>query len=229
MKKYIILLSLGAALLMPFTGCKNKPIQQQPMVYKKILHHFDNQFKLAKQGADGQPDFKSVAAMLKNELLPQVSEADKEVLTNLVTDISGIKTLISDPPENEINESNLIDALRMFTRLHAEFVRINSNDFDLHWQLVHSYRVLAESTGGYIGASDEAKALKAEFDNKSLHMAKALVDKFPNNPKAYSQLADILDYPHGQRQDAVEVLHQCLKVDKNATPCRELLTAFTDK
>jgi hypothetical protein len=170
-------------------------------------------------------NFQILIDSLNNDVMPSVSGKDKDEATEVIQYFEGIK---NNAPDQLNNEDGLIEAGRMFMRMLELFALTEPNEFYTNLIVATSYVRLATSIGGYDGASKEAKSLSQEFNKKGVKAAKALIEKFPDNPISYYQLAHTTLYTGGDEQEVVRQLNKCLEVDKNNKDCKDFLKSVKD-
>lgn len=223
-RNFALFVLLIATITLFTTSCQKNINKSYPN-----SHKFIEQLNAITPGkGDGditQQDIQNIIDILKDEILPSASNKVKDDANEIVKYLDGIKEKVPDYLEDE---DNLIEACRVLMRINLLFAWINPNDFDANLHISTTYIYLATTIGGDRYSPEKLKRFNSEFNEKGVQAAKALVEKFPNNPMSYGQLAHATLYTGGDRNEVVRLLNKCLEIDKNTEYCQEFLDNMKD-
>lgn len=209
MKKRIVLLIVGAMAMTVLMGCQK--------ANAKTAREIDERLKLAIVSGFANDTIQNLVDMLRKTVMPAVGGADRKETAEIADDLERTK---ADAPEP-------VERYRCLVRLLELAIRLSPDDFDTQLKITDNYQRLSASIGSREYDSAEAKAYRAQFNAKAIQAGQSLVDRFPDNPQAYGQLAHMLFYISERRQDAMDVLHQCIKIDKSRQYCKGMLEVFS--
>lgn len=200
-------------------SCQPKNGAQDGSTNAKIIQQLDNLMPGSISDDNIQKDIQNVIDKLNNEVLPIMSGKDKDELNEIITYLDDTKAKL---PAYIENDDNRIEFLTSIMNLALLFARVSPDDFDINSKAATSYIVIAASVASDFN-SEKINHFRNEFNEKGIRAAKALVDKFPNNPMAYGQLAHTTLVTGGDEQEVIRLLNKCLEVDKKTEYCKEFL------
>jgi hypothetical protein len=205
--------------LFSILSCHARSGDRDGSVSTEIINQLDS--LLAEDIGDDsiQDDIQNVIDKLTDEVLPTMSGNDKDELSEIITYISDTKEKL---PAYIENDDNRIEFLTSMMNLALLFARVNPDDFDMNLKAVASYIVIAASVTSDFN-TEKMNRFRDEFNEKGIRAAKALVEKFPDNPMAYGQLAHTTLVTGGDEKEVIRLLNKCLEVDKKTEYCKEFL------
>jgi hypothetical protein len=176
-------------------------------------------------GDSHQKDIQIVLDMLTNEDLPEMSSKDEDELNEIIHYLDSTKEKLPDYLENDVNK---IKYLTTLMNLNLLFARINPDNFDVHLKVTTTYILIAASVTSDFN-SEKINRFRDEFNKKGIQAAKSLVEKFPDNPMAYGQLAHTTLVTGGDENEVIRLLNKCLEVDEKTEYCKEFLDNMKNK
>ena len=184
-----------------------------------IIKQLNNLMPGSISGDSIQKDIQNVIDKLTNEALPMMSGKEKDELNEIITFLDDTKEKL---PAYIENDDNRIKFLTSIMNLALLFARVSPDDFDMNSKVATSYIVIAASVTSDLN-SEKINRFRDEFNEKGIRAAKALVEKFPDNPMSYGQLAHTTLVTGGDEKEVIRLLNQCLEVDKKTEYCKEFL------
>lgn len=214
----LLILSIGIVLF-SVIGCHPKKKAQDAPNISETIKQFDTLIPGSIDGDSPQKDIQTVLAMLANEDFPVMSSKDKDELNVIIQYLDSTKEKLPDYLEDD---GNKIKYLTTLMNLNLLFARINPDNFDVNLKVTTTYILIAASVTSDFN-SEKINRFRDEFNEKGIQAAKALVEKFPDNPMAYGQLAHTTLVTGGDEKEVIRLLNKCLEVDKKTEYCKEFL------
>lgn len=205
--------------LFSFLNCQKKTVQSS-VDSTKIMKQLNDAMSGNYDKETAQKNLQIIADSLKNDVLPTVADNEKGETSEIIKYFEDLKSKI---PEHLEDGENFIQACKMFMRLSELFARIDPKNFDANLAVSSNYVYLAVSILQFNSSSEKHLSANEEFNEKGVQAAKALVDKFPDNPMSYGQLAHSILVTGGDEKEVVGLLNKCLEVDKNSQYCKDFL------
>lgn len=159
-----------------------------------------------------------IISTLKNRIaedLPDASGENKEKLNEILKYLNSIE---GDPDylEDLNNLVKLMETVAQATLISAE---IKPDNFDINDLIAHHYLDIAAILS-HLDTPDAQKR-RVEYEKKALQAAKMLVEKFPNEAKAYKRYAFLVGSIEGDDEKALKLYKRCLELDPEMESCRE--------
>ncbi len=214
----LLILSIGIVLF-SMAGCHPKKKAQDAPDISETIKQFDMLLPGSIDGDSPQKDIQTVLDMLVKEDLPLMSGRDKDEFNEIIQYLDSTKENLPDCLENDDNK---IKYLTTLMNLNLLFARINPDDFDVNLKVTTTYILIAASVTSDFN-SEKINRFRDEFNKKGIQAAKALVEKFPDNPMSYGQLAHTTLVTGGDEKEVIRLLNKCLEVDKETEYCKEFL------
>ena len=205
--------------LFSIISCQPKNGVQDGSINTEIVKQFNNLMPGSISDDSIQKDVQNVIDKLTNEVLPIMSGKYKNQLNEIITYLDDTKAKL---PAYLENDENRIKFLASIMNLALLFARVNPNDFDMNSKAATTYIVIAASVASDFN-TEKINRFRDEFNEKGVHAAKALVEKFLDNPMAYGQLAHTTLVTGGDEKEVIRLLNKCLEVDKKTEYCKEFL------
>jgi hypothetical protein len=214
----LLIILIGIALFSVISCCPKKKAQDAPNI-SETIKQFDILIPGSIDRNSPQKDIQTVLDMLAKEDLPVMSIKDKDELKEIIQYFDSTKEKLLDYLEDDDNK---IKYLTTLMNLNLLFARINPDDFDVNLKVTTTYILIAASVTSDFN-SEKINRFRDEFNEKGIRAAKALVEKFPDNPMSYGQLAHTTLVTGGDEKEVIRLLNKCLEVDKKAEYCIEFL------
>lgn len=198
-------------------SCHPKNKTQDSSITPQIIKNLNNAMP---EGNFSQNDVQYIIDSLKADMLPHLQGKNREELYSIIQYLDGIK---KEMPKYLEHEDNLIKMYNELMQINLLLADAYPNDFDANFNVAVSYVRIASSFGGGIHSPVSINQFKDEYTKKAVESAKLLVEKFPDNPMSYGQLAHTTLVTGGDEKKVVKLLNKCLEVDKKTDYCKEFL------
>jgi tetratricopeptide (TPR) repeat protein len=159
---------------------------------------------------------KQYKILIVDTILPVASEKNKAELK----EISKYLDDVEKKPSDYFDDNNhIIELIQTTVRVIVILAEIEPDNFYVNYKAaVHC--VSAGNMIGHLAQSDVQKQIGAEFKKKGVHASKDLVRKFPDEAKAYEQLAIALLIVEGDKKKALKLYKRCMELDPEFERCR---------
>ena len=214
----LLILSIGIVLF-SVISCHPKKKAQDASNISEMIKQFDMLLPGSIDGDSPRKDIQTVLDMLANEDLLVMSSKDKDELNEIIQYLDSTKEKLPDYLEDDDNKINYLTTLM---NLNLLFARINPDNFDVNLKVTTTYILIAASVTSDFN-SEKINRFCDEFNEKGIRAAKALIDKFPDNPMSYGQLAHTTLVTGGDEKEVIRLLEKCLEVDEKTEYCKEFL------
>ena len=162
-------------------------------------------------------DVRWLKDVLTEKIIPIVPVQEKDELNEIIQYLDDVQ---ERAPGYFNDEKNLVEFFKMVMRFYQMSARVNPDNFDLHLILATKYIEIAVTLEG--GAeSIECMRTIEDFKRKGVLASKALIEKFPQNPRSYAQHGHTLFYVKGKAKEAAVFFKKCLELDKRSAYCGE--------
>jgi tetratricopeptide (TPR) repeat protein len=159
-------------------------------------------------------------------MLPYASTKNRDKLNEIVKYLDGVE---KSPDEYFDDMNNLVELMQTMTQGMIIATEIEPDNFDVNYPLAYSYLTTASSVDNFLDPSEEHKRLSAEYKQKALQAAKALVKKFPDEAKAYHQLGFFTEIVEGDSEKALKLFKRCVEIDPELEMCQKAYDATREE
>ena len=162
-------------------------------------------------------DVRWLKDVLTEKILPILPDKEKDELNQIVHYLDDVQIRA---PGYFNDENNMIEFFRTMMRCNQMIARVNSDNFYLHLILATKYIEIAVTLEGGAESIECIRTIE-DFKRKGVLASKALIEKFPENARSYSQYAHSLYFVEGKTKEAADLYKQCLELNEKSENCRE--------
>lgn len=215
----IVLCLLGAFLFFTI-GCNGKSFEKDKTKRSDITRNnavLKSQIDLPNVLSESPMEMvKQYKLLIVDTILPVSSGKNKAELKEITKYLDDV----GKRPSDYFDDNNhIIELIQTTVRVIVILAKIEPDNFYVNYKAaVHC--VSAGNMIGHLAQSDGQKQLSAEYKNKGVQASKDLVRRFPDEAKAYEQLAIALLIVEGDKDSALELYKRCMELDPEFELCR---------
>lgn len=206
-------------------GCNQKNYGQSDTNGSDTNHKFEFRFPGGGDSEITPETIQTIKDVLTNEGLPIASGKNKDDLCKIIQYLDDIQDNV---PDYLSNDDNTIELYKMMMNIHLLAARLSPDDFDINLNVATNYLKFSEFAKYHL-ESESSERFSKDYKIEAIQAAKDLIEKFPDNPLSYGQMAHTLHITGGDEKKVVSLLEQCLEVNKDSVYCRGFLEKLTKK
>lgn len=159
-------------------------------------------------------------------MLAYASGKNKDKLNEIAKYLNDVE---KSPDEYFDDMNNVVEFMQIMIQLNIVGIEMEPDNFDVNYPLAYSYLTTASSVDNLLDPSEEHKRLSDDYKHKALQTAKVLVEKFPDEAKAYHQLGFFTEIVEGDSEKALKLFKRCVEIDPELEMCQRAYDATREE
>jgi tetratricopeptide (TPR) repeat protein len=217
-----LFICLLGAILFFWVGCHTKKPEKSETEESEIAENehiitsLDDLKKVFSPDIPPQQAVTLTKDIVVNLMLLDTSDKKRKGLNKIAKYLDSIKI----PSEYFDNDNNIIDFGQSIMQLVVIAAEIEPDNFDINLQVAFHYFNIGNTINS-LSQSEEHRLISAEYKKKGFQAAKKLVERFPEEAKAFHQRAYFAYHIEGDKKKALELFKRCLELNPELEFCQK--------